>query len=107
MSEETFNVARAAYLLGINESQVYALVKFKKIPFFRHGYSLRFKKEVLEEWATKEAIKKDKYIRNKNFYSELKNELRKLSRSPIAKKHIIDKMQEVINQMKVLTEEEK
>lgn len=107
MEDDTYNTGQAAYFLGIKEGKLYTLVKQKKIPYFRYGYALRFKRDLLIEWQAKDIKKQNDKRRKKNAYSELKAEIRKLSRSPIAKKYIIEQMQEVIKQMMILTEEEK
>ncbi len=55
MSEELFNTKEVARYLGINEKQVYALIKARRIPATRLTGKWVFPKKLLDEWIETDA----------------------------------------------------
>ena len=53
MQQNLMTIGQVAQYLTIDKFTVYRLVAQKKIPAFKVGNQWRFKKEMIEEWLTK------------------------------------------------------
>lgn len=56
VSPEFFNIKEVSPYLGIKKSTIYSLVEQKKIPHYRVGRLILFKKSQLDEWIEKKLV---------------------------------------------------
>jgi len=63
--KEALNTTEAALQLGISESRLRHLTSAKKIPYYKQGNKIYFKKKELEAWQLQSRIPTDDEIKSK------------------------------------------
>ena len=64
-SKEVLNTSEIALLLGISESRVRHLTSSKKIPHYKQGNKIYFRKKEIEAWQLQSRVPTDDEIRNR------------------------------------------
>lgn len=64
-SKEVLNTSEIALLLGISESRVRHLTSAKKIPYYKQGNKIYFKKKEIEAWQLSDRIPTNAEINSK------------------------------------------
>ncbi|MCC8037980.1 MAG: helix-turn-helix domain-containing protein [Bacteroidales bacterium] len=63
-SKEVLNTSEIALLLGISESRVRHLTNAKKIPHYKQGNKVYFRKKEIEAWQLQSRVPTDDEIRS-------------------------------------------
>lgn len=64
-SKEVLNTSEIALLLGISESRVRHLMSAKKIPHYKQGNKIYFRKKEIEAWQLQSRVPTDDEIRSR------------------------------------------
>lgn len=64
-SKEVLNTSEIALLLGISESRVRHLTCAKKIPHYKQGNKIYFRKKEIEAWQLQSRVPTDDEIRSR------------------------------------------
>ena len=64
-SKEVLNSSEIALLLGITESRVRQLASAKKIPHYKQGNKIYFRKKEIEAWQLQSRVPTDDEIRSR------------------------------------------
>lgn len=64
-SKEVLNTSEIALLLGISESRVRHLTNAKKIPYYKQGNKVYFRKKEIEAWQLQSRVPTDDEIRSR------------------------------------------
>ena len=64
-SKEVLNTSEIALLLGISESRVRHLTNAKKIPHYKQGNKVYFRKKEIEAWQLQSRVPTDDEIRSR------------------------------------------
>lgn len=64
-SKEVLNTSEIALLLGISESRVRHLTNAKKIPHYKQGNKIYFRKKEIEAWQLQSRVPTDDEIRSR------------------------------------------
>ena len=64
-SKEVLNTSEIALLLGISESRVRHLTRAKKIPHYKKGNKIYFRKKEIEAWQLQSRVPTDDEIRSR------------------------------------------
>ena len=64
-SKEVLNTSEIALLLGISESRVRHLTSAKKIPHYKQGNKIYFRKKEIEAWQLQSRVPTDDEIRSR------------------------------------------